>query len=131
MKHYEERIDLLYELPIVELLDLWFNRRNGKYAVRCTTGGAGEETVLWMTFRQFSSFLRQCTLHNRNDGLYARYLGLNFIYTVFGEPIRGSDYRLARCFDPVTKMLHRPVPIPLEVPAHVPIDETLLDLAQD
>ena len=114
------------EIPIVEIVDLWFHRKTGRYAVLALLGEDASEEMLWMNGRQFRCFRQQCGLR-RTEGFYARFVGGEFHHTFFGPPVRDADYRLVRWFDPVSRMLHFPVPEPLLPPEQVEIDESLRD----
>ncbi len=115
-----------YETPIVEIVDLWFHRKTGKYAVCSLIGNDAAEEILWMSQRQFHCFRQQCRLR-RDEGIYAGFQGGAFHHTFFGPPISEADYRLVRWFDSATNTLNWPVPYPLEVPQQVEIDESLRD----
>ena len=48
------------EIPIVEIVDLWFHRKTGRYAVLALLGEDASEEMLWMNGRQFRCFRQQC-----------------------------------------------------------------------
>ena len=118
-----------YDIPIVEILEIWYSQKNRKYGV-CCTSEEGTESLIWMTRRQFSSFLQQCRMQKR-EGIYAHYNGVRFLFTVFGAPVRNSDYRLALHFNFARNMLERPVPEKLIIPEKVEIDDALRDQYQN
>lgn len=123
------RMNCFYDLALLEVLDLWYSRKSGKYGVRCFLREE-DEYVLWMTARQFLSFRRQSLLGSR-DGIYARYCGLCLQHTFFGPPLPGSDYRLVSCFDLNCNVLVRPIPPKLPIPTTIEVPDELRDHYQN
>ncbi len=118
-------MSFFYDTGIVEVLDLWYAPKLGKYGVRCLLE-ENMEQVLWFSSPQFRQFRSQCRVAS-GDGIYARYDDFRFTGTVYGARIPDADYRLVLCFDCRQQVLRRPVPPVLEVPTEVRADESLLD----
>ena len=114
-----------YDIPIQEVISIKRSRKNGKFCVTCLDSDRNE-LKLWMTFPQFNSFRMQCAFHC-NAGIYAHCNIAGFLFTVFGESIPLSDYRMTGCFDMAKGKCVFPVPSPLKAPKHVEIDDELLD----
>ena len=114
-----------YDIPIREVINITRNRENGKFCVTCLDADRNELKI-WMTFPQFSSFRMQCSFHC-NAGIYAHCNLAGFLFTIFGESIPLSDYRMTGCFDLKKGICVFPVPSPLQLPEHVEIDDDLLD----
>ena len=114
-----------YDIPIREVIDITRSRKNGKFCVTCLDSDRNE-VKLWMTFPQFVSFRRQFSFPC-NAGIYAHFNIAVFLFTVFGNSIPMSDYRMAGCYDLDKGKLVFPVPLPIPVPNTVEIDDDLRD----
>ncbi len=129
MNGYNYGMSIEYDIPILEILNIWYSRKKRKYGMSCYDRERTEMQI-WMTRRQFSSFQEQCGIHAR-AGIYAHFSGDRFLFTVFGKEIPFCDYRMALHFDLNRKMHLLPVPSALNVPKHVEIDDELRDQYQN
>lgn len=114
-----------YDVPIQEIMNITRSGKTGKFCVTCLDPDRNEMKI-WMTFPQFSAFRAQCILPC-NAGIYAHCGVSGFLFTVFGNRIPMSDYRMAACFNMTKGKLVFPIPRPLPVPNHVEIDDDLRD----
>lgn len=116
---------LCYNVPVLEFLSIDYLHRRQKFLVTFLSGDYIMMRI-YMSHHAFLALREQCRLVSR-EGIYARFSGNSFCYTVLGDPVRNSEYRLLRDYDPVRKRFYPHVPVRLPPPKPFPVHESLLD----
>ena len=116
---------LCYDVPVLEFLSIDYLNGRKKFLVTFLSGDYIMMQI-YMSHRTFLSLWEQCRLVSR-EGIYARFSGNSFCYTVLGDPVRNSEYRLLRDYDPVRKRFFPHVPVRLPPTKPFAVHESLLD----
>lgn len=116
---------LCYDVPVQEFLFIEYLRGRQKFLVTFLT----DDYIMMQVYaspHSFQALREQCRLIRR-EGIYARFNGNTFCYTVLGNPIRNSEYRLLRDYDPVRRQFYPHVPVLLPPQNTADIHESLRD----